>query len=162
MRLSVTAQNALITAANLMVSHKDNPGDGTLEKATSAAVLAVGLVNDEAAAGEVDNPDFDGATYDPARDQARLRRQLGRVFEALADGQWHTLENLKATCGGTEAALSARLRDLRKAKFGHWLIDHRRHDAGFWLYRMRNPDGTVLPPVQPRAGDFIPLTEARP
>src|SRR4051794_27741964 len=33
-------------------------------------------------------PRFDGPSYDPAIDQARLTKQLGRVFDAVYDGAW--------------------------------------------------------------------------
>ena len=38
---------------------------------------------------------MDGATYDPALDGNRLRKQLGRVFEVMSDNEWHTLEDIQ-------------------------------------------------------------------
>ncbi len=61
---------------------------------------------------------FDGATYEPQHDQARLHGLLQRVQAFMADGQWHSLQDIQQACGGTEASCSARLRDLRKPRFG--------------------------------------------
>ena len=38
--------------------------------------------------------------------------------------------------GGSEAGISARLRDLRKEKFGGYSIERKRSDEGLWWYRM--------------------------
>jgi hypothetical protein len=81
-------------------------------------------------------PDFDGATYRRDRDQARLRGQLGRVADALADGRWWTLASLSAHTGDPEASVSARLRDLRKGKFGGYTVLAENTGAGTWRYRL--------------------------
>ena len=86
---------------------------------------------------------FDGSTFSPSLDSARLTGLLLRVREALRDGQWWTLADLVASCGGSEAGVSARLRDLRKPRFGGHKIEGRRVDiiggkAGLWEYRMVN------------------------
>jgi hypothetical protein len=85
---------------------------------------------------------FDGPTYDPALDEARLSRQLGRVWNALNEGGWWTLEELANVCGGSEAGVSARIRDLRKPRFGGYKIERlrgrdRKHpQGGLFFYRM--------------------------
>jgi hypothetical protein len=79
---------------------------------------------------------FDGDTYDPARDHTRLKRQLGRVFEAVRDGEWHTLVGLEIKTGDPQASISARLRDLRKPKFGGYNVEHRHIGDGQWEYRI--------------------------
>lgn len=81
---------------------------------------------------------FDGKTFDHAKDGARLSTQLERVRELMADGRWRTLAQIKKACGGSEASVSARLRDLRKARFGGLSIERRRYGAsagGLWEYR---------------------------
>ena len=83
---------------------------------------------------------FDGSTYDPTQDRARLTGQLLGVYQCLRNGSWYTLRNLSLSTGGSEASVSARLRDLRKDKFGGWLIDRRRVDGGLYEYRLRAPD----------------------
>lgn len=85
---------------------------------------------------------FDGVTYDPALDKGRLMSQLKRVFDVMADGSWHTLPEIAAAAGGSEPSVSARLRDLRKPKFGSYGIERRRRveldaRAGLHEYRLR-------------------------
>ena len=82
-------------------------------------------------------PHFDGKTYEPALDHARLTSQLDRVRELMRDGQWRTLHDiLVAVDGASEAAISARLRDLRKAKFGLFHVERRRVAGGLFEYRV--------------------------
>ena len=71
-------------------------------------------------------PDFDGVTYDPERDKARLTGQLERVYEVVRHGDWHTLASIAAITGAPEGSVSARLRDLRKEKFGSYDIRRKR------------------------------------
>lgn len=82
---------------------------------------------------------FDGETYEPALDETRLLGQLGQVRRLVSDGEWHTLRELAAGARGSEAGISARLRDLRKEKFGSFTIERRRAGApssGCFEYRM--------------------------
>ena len=82
---------------------------------------------------------FDGVTYDPALDADRLRILLGRVYAFMRDGEWRTLAEIAAACGGTEASVSARLRDLRKERFGAYAVERRRvgqPDRGLFEYRL--------------------------
>jgi hypothetical protein len=80
---------------------------------------------------------FDGDTYEPTEDESRLKTQLRRVFNLMADGQEHTLAEIAEATGGSEASVSARLRDFRKPRFGHWLVDRRRIGGGLFAYRLR-------------------------
>ena len=80
--------------------------------------------------------DFAGRTYVPERDHDRLRAQLGRVKAAMTDGAWHTLGDIAERTGDPEASVSARLRDLRKAKFGGHDIARRYVSRGLWEYRL--------------------------
>lgn len=84
--------------------------------------------------------DFDGRTYDAAHDEKRLTTQLKGVLEELRAGGWRTLAQLAAAVGGSEAGVSARLRDLRKQKFGSHDIEGRRVAGGLWEYRLRRSD----------------------
>ena len=82
--------------------------------------------------------DFDGATYSSQHDGARLATQLGRVLALMADGKWRTLREIQEAVGGSEAGVSARLRDCRKAKFGGRTVLRRRRgepSEGLWEYR---------------------------
>jgi len=79
---------------------------------------------------------FAGATYRAARDGARLTRQLDAVAALMRDGQWRTLRAIAAQVGGSETAVSARLRDLRKPAFGALVVERRYWQEGRWLYRV--------------------------
>ena len=83
------------------------------------------------------SPDFDGETYEPKLDKVRLTGQLGKVFRLMEDGKYRTLREIADSIGGSEAGVSARLRDLRKDKFGaHTIIGERSSVSGLWIYRM--------------------------
>ena len=85
------------------------------------------------------HPPFDGDTIDTARDDARLRCQLGAVQSLMADGQWRTLADIASQCGYPDTSLpgiSARLRDLRKRKFGAHAVERRYLHDGIWQYRV--------------------------
>ena len=82
---------------------------------------------------------FDGRdTYEPDQDCARLTGQLLRVYERMSAGGWHSLAELVECCGGSEASISARIRDLRKPKYGSHTIERQRQSpfTGIWIYRM--------------------------
>lgn len=80
--------------------------------------------------------DFDGATFDPDRDHERLAKQLTAVRRAMSDHEWHTLYALSLTTLAPEASVSARIRDLRKAKHGGHTIERRYMGGGLWEYRL--------------------------
>jgi hypothetical protein len=86
--------------------------------------------------GASDLPDFDGATYRRALDHARLGKQLMRVALLMADGQWRTLHSIAAMTNDPEASISARLRDLRKRKFGGHTVERERIIGGLYRYRI--------------------------
>lgn len=89
---------------------------------------------------------FSGATYDPAQDKDRLEKQLGRVYACMIDGGWRTLPEIQRVAGGSEAAISARLRDLRKAEFGGYKVSRRPRTIGLWEYCLLAPAANI--PVQ--------------
>lgn len=79
---------------------------------------------------------FDGATYKPSRDYDRLKGQLKAVFDLMSDNRWRTLRDISEAVEGSEASLSARLRDLRKAKYGAHQIQRESVGGGLFRYRM--------------------------
>ncbi len=86
--------------------------------------------------------DFGGVTYSPKHDLVRLESQLERVKELMSDGQWRTLPQIREAVGGSEAGISARLRDLRKEKFGAYAVNRRRRgvsEYGIWQYQLSIP-----------------------
>lgn len=86
---------------------------------------------------------FDGITYSPAADSQRLTRQLDIVRDTLLDHQWHTLADLAVRSGGSETSASARIRDLRKARFGGYLVERQRVRSGLWEYRIPVASGVL-------------------
>ena len=82
---------------------------------------------------------FDGKTYDATRDRERLLTQLEKVFIAMSLREWWTLAELASKIGGSEAGISARIRDLRKPRWGGHKIERQRVAGGLWQYRMVKP-----------------------
>lgn len=89
--------------------------------------------------------DFDGETYDPDRDHDRLSKSLVAVRDLMLDGSWRTLAAIADSIGSPEASVSARLRDLRKAKFGAYIVDRRYVSKGLWEYHVER---RVIEPAQ--------------
>lgn len=79
---------------------------------------------------------FDGNTFDEDRDGARLTRQLMAVRSIVSTGRWVTLAELARAVGASEPSVSARLRDLRKPRFGSHTVERRYLGGGVWQYRM--------------------------
>lgn len=79
---------------------------------------------------------FDGRTYDKDRDYTRLSGQLLAVFDLMKDGKWRTLSDISGAVEGSEAALSARLRDLRKSKYGAHDVKRERIEGGLFKYKL--------------------------
>ena len=84
---------------------------------------------------------FDGETFDPKLDGARLASQLGRVRRFLASGRFVTLAQIAVAARCSEASASARLRDLRKPRFGSYVVERRRVPGarGLFEYRLSRP-----------------------
>jgi biotin operon repressor len=76
---------------------------------------------------------FSGKTFSEKHDGARLERQLDRVRKLMEDGIYRTLAEIKSKAGGSETAVSARLRDLRKE--GRTVLSERK-SGGLWHYRL--------------------------
>lgn len=93
------------------------------------------------------NHGFDGSTFDSFLDGERLTKQLGTVRTLMADQQWRTLPEISRMTRYPEASISARLRDLRKDKFGSYRVERRRAEGPrvVWMYR-------VLPPIFDQQG----------
>lgn len=98
-----------------------------------------------------EGPDHDGATYEPELDHVRLNAQTLRVWQVVKDGAWRTLAEISAATGDPEASISARLRDLRKVKFGGHTVERARMDGGLHMYRVTPSD--VMVTVEPMPED---------
>jgi hypothetical protein len=85
-------------------------------------------------------PQFNGETFVPERDGARLTSQLDNVRKLMtvhAAGLWLPLSTISHFTGAPEASVSARLRDLRREGL---TIERRYVRRGLWEYRVA-PDG---------------------
>ncbi len=81
-------------------------------------------------------PRFDGATYDHERDHGRLNAQLRDVRNLMSDKQWRTLSEIAEQTGHPLQSVSARLRDLRKSKFGGLTVEREYISRGLYRYRV--------------------------
>ncbi len=79
---------------------------------------------------------FDGRTFDPARDGKRLTRQLDMVKQILRDKKPRTLNEIREEIWLHYGVRAARLRDLRKPKFGAAEVKSGRRTDGVWEYWM--------------------------
>ncbi|HEV2418658.1 MAG TPA: hypothetical protein VGX94_12705 [Terriglobia bacterium] len=89
---------------------------------------------------------FDGPMFDPTLDGERLGRQLRAVRDFMLDlaGSERTVPEIARDLGFPECSVSARLRDLRKPRFGGYRVESRRvTPTGLYAYRL-------LPPIRPR------------
>ncbi|MGH7193830.1 MAG: hypothetical protein ACREJM_09895 [Candidatus Saccharimonadales bacterium] len=92
---------------------------------------------------------FGGATLE-RKDIPRLQGHLGVVYRIMADGQFRTLENIAGAVFAitgktvTTQSVSARLRDLRKEKFGGFKVSRRNLGVGLFEYQVLAGDGSTI------------------
>ena len=80
---------------------------------------------------------FDGETFSEELDLERLSTQLLKVFHLMKDGNWRTLQDIQKIIYAPESSISARLRDLRKDKFGgHSVVRQRFKSGGLFEYKL--------------------------
>lgn len=80
---------------------------------------------------------FDGVTILPV-DVPRLANQIGKVFELMRDGRYRTLDQIAVKCDCLQTSAGARLRDLRKPRFGsHDVVSRRVADSEEVLYEYK-------------------------
>lgn len=78
-------------------------------------------------------------TYEARLDKDRLDTMLGRVFMLMKDAKWRTVPEIAAVVPGSHTGISARLRDLRKEKFGGHILNRRRRgepEDGLWEFQL--------------------------
>lgn len=79
---------------------------------------------------------FDGTDL-RREDHSRLRKQFSEVQQLMSDGKWRTLREIGGALRFPEASVSARLRDMRKPKFGAYVVERRRvMDSTYYEYRV--------------------------
>lgn len=81
----------------------------------------------------------------------RGRTVITKLYEVLKDGEWHTFSELYTAVGaGSRTGMAARIRDLRKPRYGGYIIRTKytsgRGDAEFQLER-RTPEPTTSAPA---------------
>jgi hypothetical protein len=79
---------------------------------------------------------FNGSDYQPMRDDVRLTGQLLRVWNAVCDGQWMSLDEISKKTGDPAASVSAQLRHLRKPRFGAHTVEKNYLGNGLYKYRV--------------------------
>ena len=82
---------------------------------------------------------FDGSEYEHKHDYVRLSGQIQRVYDAIKDGDWYTLDEINKITGDPHASISAQLRNLRKKRFGAHVVDKRYKGSrsnGLWEYKL--------------------------
>ena len=82
---------------------------------------------------------FDGSDYVESRDFARLGGQLLDIVDLMSDGKFRTLEQISRAIGAPEASVSAQLRNLRKARFGSWIVEKSHMGYGLYVYKLIDP-----------------------
>lgn len=85
---------------------------------------------------------YAGAVYDPQYDEARLDKQMGRVYSTMIDGFWRTLGEIENRTSDPQASISAQLRHLRKPKFGSYTVNRRPRgdrEKGLFEYQLLKP-----------------------
>lgn len=84
--------------------------------------------------------------YDEKLDGARLDDQLHEILAVMlhagTTGTWLTLREIWQLTKHGESSISAQLRNLRKPKYGSYLVEKRRRGEpgrGLWEYRVSKP-----------------------
>ena len=92
------------------------------------------------------NPDAP-AGIEEADDVVRLNKQQARVWAILKDERWHTIFEIAEWCGVPPQSVSARIRDLRKDKYGGHTVARESLGGGLFRYKLQiNPLVTVSVP----------------
>lgn len=86
-------------------------------------------------------PRFNGADYQPDRDNARLGAQFLRIFNLMSDGNWRTLREISQATGDPEASASAQLRHARKKRFGGHVVEREHRGNGLYAYKITSHSG---------------------
>lgn len=79
--------------------------------------------------------DFDGPAIAP-EDVPSIARDLDRVKRLMVDGRWRGLEEIAAETGVSLVSVGSRVRDLRKRRFGGYVVERRREGVRRYVYRL--------------------------
>lgn len=79
------------------------------------------------------------AAYKPALSSPLRLFQIDAVYGLMKDGHWRTLEQISKQLKQPIQSVSARLRDLRKDKFGGFTVRREMSDKPrVWLYKVED------------------------
>lgn len=80
---------------------------------------------------------FDGPEYDPGQDEVRLNGQIREIWELMKDGRWRTVQTIAIVTRFPANSIQAQLRNLRKPRYGAYLVERRRvTESGLYEYRV--------------------------
>ena len=79
------------------------------------------------------SPLFQQRQQESVEHAPRIARLLDRVRALMRDGRPRTLRQIADACGGSEAGVGARLRELRSQG---WTVDKVHHGGGLYLYTL--------------------------
>jgi hypothetical protein len=97
-------------------------------------------------ASRYDKRPFGGDQYHD-EDEQKLRRNTDAIRELLVGhpGQWFSVAEIRRACKlSPDTEVTARLRDLRKPRWGAWAIDCERQRDGVYRYRLRVRDSQLV------------------
>lgn len=98
---------------------------------------------------------FDGAVYEEEKDVVRLSGQIERVHTILAQSKdvWLTVSEIQIKIANEfllddpECSISAQIRNLRKERFGGYMIEKQRRgseDSAIWEYQLQPENGPIV------------------
>jgi hypothetical protein len=81
---------------------------------------------------------FDGPEYDVSRDDVRLTGQIEVIWRFMTSHEsWCTVDQIVNRTGYPANSVQAQLRNLRKPRFGSYLVERRRvTESGLYEYRV--------------------------
>lgn len=98
---------------------------------------------------------------DPATNPVRNDTVIGRTFEVLKDGQWHTLADINNVTGDSPARIASRIRELRMPMYGNYNIDTQQVSAYVWKYKITNVRSVVPLQTAPQTPTPSPANPVR-
>lgn len=66
---------------------------------------------------------------------SKTKTQRTRIFDLVRDTRWRSLDEIATQTGDPTPSISARLRDLRKPKYGGHTIEKKNMGGGLYAYR---------------------------
>lgn len=99
---------------------------------------------------------------DPATNPDRNDTIIGRTFEVMKDGQWHTLADISAITGDASDKIASRIRELRMPNYGNYNVDTQQVGAYTWQYKITNVRNNIVPLRNQQAAAPVPAPSIAP